>query len=313
MVKRSLILQSASLNAILQAIFAFACFSMSDALVRSLRLEGFSAQQIMLFNSLFGSFYLFTLYRLLPRKGRGIFKTEKLRMHFIRGFLLASTGFAIVYALEFLSMTEVYTILFLFPLLVCALSVLLLKEDVRWVRWTAIIIGFIGALICINPHHDKMSWHPAIGAVIWAAFSYALGLVMTKMIGSERNLFRMALIPVLCVIPIAMIALFFTSFHMPYGMEWLYFFFAGVMMATGIYCISTAYSMARASLIAPFGYTQLLWGGIFGYFLFGDIPESHVYIGGILIVLSGLFVTWREHYLLASGIMEKRSYQKTGK
>lgn len=309
---RTKILQAASFKAILLALFAFACFSMADATARILRLDGYTAQQIMLFNGIFGSAYLYGLYRLLPRRGRGIFDTKKMKLHILRGVLLASTGFSIVYALQFMELTEMYVIFFLFPLLVCAFSVFLLKEDVRLVRWTAIGVGFLGALICIDPHHG-LRWQPAILAVFWAAVSYALGLVMTKVIGTERNLFRMALIPVLCIIPLAVISLFFSKFSWPAQTHWMLFAFSGAMMASGIYCISTAYSMARASLIAPLGYTQLLWGGIFGYFLFADVPDFHVYIGGFFIIVSGLFIIWREHYLIESGIMAKRASQKNGK
>ena len=77
-------------------------------------------------------------------------------------------------------------------------------------------------------------------------------------------------------------------------------------MGSALYCISAAYDMARASLIAPFAYSQMVWGGLLGFLIFEELPSPNLYIGGLMIIASGMFIMLRERYLIRHGILVKR-------
>ena len=284
---------------ILYALLGYACFAISDTSSKWLTTYGYSVFQVLLANGLFGSLSMLFYRRLYPG-GRSFFGTPKLKLHLIRAALLTTTGLAIVYALPRMPLVDFYGILFLMPILVCAMSALILKEVIRWIRWTTIFIAFIGVMIMVRPSGDFGPLWPTLAA-FWAAFSYALGMIMVRIIGQEENKARMSLIPHLLLIPIAGIGLFFGGFATPSLAHIGLFIMGGCAVGSGLLFVSIAYDTAPPSTVAPFEYSLALWGVALGYLIFREIPTANILIGGVIVITAGLFILYREQYLLKHG------------
>lgn len=291
--------QSNIFKGITYALLGYACFALSDTTSKWLTSHGYSVFQVLFFNGVFGSLSML-LYRRLYPGGRSFFGTPKIKLHLIRSMLLVTTGLAITYALPRMPLVDLYGILFLTPILVCAMSVFILKEVIRWVRWGTIFIAFCGVMIMVRPTGDFGPLFPVL-ASFWAAFSYALGMIMVKVIGQEKNKARMSFLPHLFLLPIAIIGLAVYGFQTPSLIDMFLFMVGGCAVGSGLLFVSLAYDTTTASTVAPFEYSLALWGVLIGYFVFREIPTPPVIIGGIVVIVAGLFILYREQYLLKNG------------
>lgn len=291
--------QSTVFKGVSYALLGYACFALSDTTSKWLTSNGYSLFQVLFFNGLFGSLSMLAYRRLYPG-GRSFFGTPKIKLHLIRSFLLVTTGLAITYALPRMPLVDFYGILFLMPIFVCAMSAFILKEEIRWVRWSTIMMAFCGVLIMVRPTGDVGPVLPMLAA-LWAAFSYALGMIMVKIIGQEKNKARMSFLPHLLLLPIAIIGLYAYGFQMPSLAHLSLFVIGGCAVGSGLLFVSLAYDTTKASTVAPFEYSLAIWGVIIGYLVFKDIPSFYVVMGGIIVIAAGLFILYREQYILKHG------------
>lgn len=291
--------QSDIFKGILYALLGYACFSISDTTSKWLTSHGYSIFQVLFFNGLFGSITMLFYRRLYPG-GRSFFGTPKIKLHLIRSALLVTTGLAITFALPRMPLVDLYGVLFLLPIFVCAMSALILKEKIRWVRWGTVFIAFCGVLIMVRPTGDIGPVLPLLAAV-WGAFSGALGMIMVKVIGQEKNKARMSFLPHLLLLPVAIVGLGVYGFQIPSLMHMALFTIGGCAVGLGLLFVSLAYDTTKASTVAPFEYSIALWGVAIGYFVFNDIPSHHVVMGGIIVICAGLFILYREQYILKHG------------
>ena len=297
MIKRTnLFYQSDIFKGILYALLGYACFALSDTSSKWLTSHGYPVFQVLFFNGIFGSLSML-FYRQLYKGGRSFFGTPKIKLHLIRSALLVTTGLAITYALPRMPLVDLYGILFLTPILVCAMSALILKETIRWIRWGTISIAFCGVIVMVRPTGDFGPILPVL-ASFWAAFSYAFGMIMVKIIGQEANKARMSFLPHLFLIPVAIIGLIIYGFEIPPLRHLLLFVMGGCAVGSGLLFVSLAYDTTKASTVAPFEYSLALWGVVIGYFVFKDTPAHNTIIGGIVVIIAGLFILYREQYLL---------------
>jgi len=162
-------------------------------------------------------------------------------------------------------------------------------------RWAAVIVGFIGVLIVLRPGLSPI----AIGhvsAMIGAFFAAVVFLIMRRLGRDERTGVLM-LYPVLTnllILPFFLIFLGFEPMTLPNLGATALMAFLGF---AGTVCIITAYRYADAAMVAPSQYSQILWATGFGILLFGETPGWNVALGGLIIVGSGAYITWREHQL----------------
>ncbi len=292
-------LRSEIFKGVLYALLGYACFAMSDTSAKWLTSNHYSIFQVLFFNGVFGSLSML-VYRCIYKGGRSFFGTPKIKLHLMRSALLITTGLSITYALPRMPLVDFYGILFLMPIFVCAMSALILKEEIRWIRWTTIFIAFCGVMIMARPsgHVDHIL---PILAAFWAAFSYAFGMIMVKIIGQEKNKARMSFLPHLFLIPVALIGLIYNGFIMPPPHHLILFIFGGCAVGSGLLFVSLAYDTTKASVVAPFEYSLAIWGALLGYLFFADIPTQSVLIGCTIVISAGLFILYREQYVLKHG------------
>ncbi len=233
----------------------------------------------------------------LPGRGLGILRSHWPAGQIIRsGLLFGATAFYFA-ALRGLDLPVAAAIQFTAPFIVTALSWPLLGERVGARRWLAVALGFGGAFIIIRPWQGDGSqlapW--AIAFVIVSATSYALYQLMTRKLAlndaPETSIMYVGLVGSLAVAPFAVM-----DFQWPATLL-DYFLFAsmGLVGGLGHYFLTWGFAHAPASLLSPFGYTQLIGSVILGYAVFGYFPDNWVWSGAAIIVSSGIYMTYREY------------------
>lgn len=219
-------------------------------------------------------------------------------LHLLRGGVGIGMMATFAYALQTLPLTTAYSIFFVAPLLITALSVPLLGEKVGPRRWTAIGIGLLGVLVLLRPRGDGlMSW--AAFAVLLAAAGYAVSAITVRILARTDSTASM-MVWLLVFLATGAGALAWPSWvPIAPGDGWV-IMGVGLAGALGQYAITEAFRTGEASLLAPLEYTALVWGVLLDVSLWGVLPDSITWLGAAIIVASGLYLLRRERVHLES-------------
>lgn len=282
-------------------LIAVSLFGIMDALVKWLT-AGYPTVQIMFFRSLFAfPPILLMVWRSAGGAGddRGntlanalaLLKTRQLAGHGLRSVFGCGAMLLFFYSYQFLPLAEVTAIAFAAPIFIACLSVWLLQERVGLHRWSAIIVGFVGMLVIIRPGSGMLESASLI--VVMATLLYALAIIQI------RRLSRLE--------PSTTIAFWFTAFCTLFTGLALPFFWVtpdftdlllligtGLIGGTAQLCMTRAYGLAPAAVVAPFDYTHLLWSVLIGWYVWGDFPDAQTWIGCAIVIASGLYILYRE-------------------
>lgn len=271
---------------------AFLMYSGIDILAKGLGEQGY--HPVMITWGRTAMQVLMLLPFMLRAGGLSAFVTRHPKTQFVRGFVMTFAGIFFVSGLAYLPLATMTAINFVSPFMITMLSVWVLKEVVGPHRWIAIAIGFCGALVIIRPGTD--SFHPAGLFAIAAAACWAISVIATRLVqdedGGTLTMFYTA------VIGVTLTSFAVPFFWMPLTLEaWFYVVGMGIFSILGQAFMIGALRHASPSLLAPIGYSQLLWATLFGFLLFGNLPDSWTWAGAGIIVLSGLYMWWREQEL----------------
>lgn len=269
------------------ALAGFSLFSLHDALIKSI--VGVPVFQTVFFVVLF-SFVPFVV--MLALNSREISLRPKLpglvalRCVFTVGSLLC-----VFYAFNTLPMTQVYSLLFSAPVLITLLSIPILGERVKLIRWIAILLGLGGILIVLRPGSVEIS----LGhfAALTAALCIACTSVVTRKIGAREHSVTLLLYPMLANVLVSGCLLILVYQPMP-GIAVLKMCGIGLLSVLGQMLIINAYRSCEAQYIAPMQYSQMLWAIVYGALIFNESIDRNVVLGATIIVISGLMVIWRE-------------------
>ncbi|MFJ6327085.1 MULTISPECIES: DMT family transporter [unclassified Rhizobium] len=278
-----------ALRGVLVAFSAYAVFAFSDASIKILH-GVVPSYQVAFIGALFG----FAAVPFLKRREDtwlDIVKTSNRPMWLLRFICGAIGAICSVIAFTKLPMAEAFSLLFLLPSFVTILSVIFLKEDVRWQRWTAVILGFVGVLIVLRPGFRELSVGHFCAAV--GGLAAAISIVINRALGSKEkriSLYGAGLFGTLIVSGFLMIS----EVTPPTATQWIFLASYGLLGALGNVLLMSAAHMAPANLVAPPQYSQMLWAIIFGYLLFNDSIDMPMAFGIVLIIFSGLLTLARE-------------------
>jgi drug/metabolite transporter (DMT)-like permease len=220
--------------------------------------------------------------------------------HLGRGMISVCGMFLNFAALARLPLVDATAISFASPLITVIFAALLLKEDVRIFRWSAVVVGFVGVLVMLWPYLDlvgKMTASTAttVGALcaLASAFTNAGSVIQTRRLtDSETTSSIVFYFSLICAI--AGLATWPFGWETPSAGELVALISIGVLGGLSHIILTESYRYAPASVVAPFDYLAMLWAFLFGFAVFGEIPTIHVYIGSIIVAGAGLFVIWRE-------------------
>ena len=207
----------------------------------------------------------------------------------LRVLCAAVDTFAFYYATRFMPLADVMTFYMATPLIVTALSALLLGEKVERFRWIAVLIGFVGVLIALRPSPQMFSWAAPIA--LFGATTFALSQTITRELRGIHWL------------PLVLWQFIATGLFGAATIPWVWttpnLFDLGLMFLVGavaMLCfvfIVRALSLARASVVAPLQYSAILWAAILGWLIWRDVPTPPIVIGNAIIIGSGLYVAAR--------------------
>ena len=269
---------------ILFGVFAYLSFSILDAIQKTLVLHH-SIFQLLLVK------YFFVLCLSLfesKRKNNYLFyKSKNIKLQIFRSLLSMIESGCFVLSFKYLSLANAHSVGSLAPVIVVALSAIILKEKVSPKTWVAIFIGFIGVLIILRP--TSSIFDPKALLPLIAAFILGLYQIVTKKVSNhdtnETSLFYTSLIGLIVM------SLLSSKFWTPVDKSsYSMFLGIGIFFSLGLYLQIIALSKARASIIQPFHYTLIFWAIIFGYIFYNDIPDMFTVIGALIITCSGIFV-----------------------
>jgi drug/metabolite transporter (DMT)-like permease len=290
MVSRLLNTLSPVHKAMLFAFIGYAAFAFSDVAVKILS-DRYAIYQILCIAFLLAALLL-TVFDLVQKKNKmavkARFKSPLIKLHILRGFLNFAVGLLFVTGLASLQMATVYTLIFTVPFYAVLITAFLYGEKMMPHRWFTIALGFVGILIVVRPS-PAAGIDPVMFAPLLAAVFAALLFTLSKSMQTESD-FKMGFYPsfiagILCF-PL-MIYKGFTS--LAFG-DLPLFLISGIGINFGIILVSKAYAQAPSACVAPFHYSQILWGLLFGYFVFHEIPDYITFIGASVVIGSGLFL-----------------------
>jgi drug/metabolite transporter (DMT)-like permease len=236
------------------------------------------------------TFALVVIPVVLLKGGPALLRSRRPGLQVLRGFGMVGSSLLFIESLPYLPLADATAIFFVSPILIMALSVIVLGESVGWRRWSAAALGFIGVMIVVRPGtgaFQSAALLPMIGASSWA-----VGAVVTRKIGGDHAFTTLAYSALVGTLVLSALMPF--NWVTPDATEIGLGLCMGVLFAIGHWLIVLAYRHGNASLIAPFSYVQLIWAGSLGYLAFGSIPDAWTITGAGIIALSGLYTAYRE-------------------
>ena len=217
--------------------------------------------------------------------------TEKPKLQLIRGLILFCANILFFYSISIISLAKALTLAFIAPLIVTALSPVLLGEKVGFRRWAAVVIGFIGSLVVIRP--GFVEFNLASIAALGTGILYGFYLIITRKLHDADNpLLTLLLTGVVGAILGTMIMP--TVWVQPTITEWYMMFAIGFFASIGHLFLILSLKYADASKLAPFSYFEILPNIIIGYYFFNHFPDSWTFIGLFIIISSGTYIFKRE-------------------
>ena len=285
--------QTDTLQGILLMCLGVSMFPFLNACSKQLNITGYPVAEIVW--ARFAGHLLFVVVAFLPKRGWRLFAARRPALQIGRSFLLLASTAMFVSAIGRVPLATASAIGFTAPILVTALSVPLLGETVGPRRWTAVAVGFFGALIIIRPGAGFTD--PAVLLILGSSTSYALYQIATRRSGAHDTAET-------GIVYAALVGTAAASFVVPFVFEWphhgfdaVLFLGLGLFGGFGHYLVTRAFQFAPAAVISPLGYVELIGTTILGYFAFGNFPDAWTWVGALVIIASGVYIAARERTL----------------
>ena len=218
-------------------------------------------------------------------------KINNIRGQSIRAGFLVATQFLMVTSLGLLPLADVTALSFSGPLVITALAGPMLGEQVGWRRWAAVVVGFSGVLIMVRP--DPEIFRIAALLPILAASSGALRDLVTRRISTGESSIAILCFSTSAVLLAGLVSMLFDN--VPLNMADLPLLaVAGCLQGAAHFILIEAFRHGEAAVIAPFKYTALPCAAVFGFLLFGQIPDIWIITGAMPVICAGLYIVHRE-------------------
>ena len=292
---------------ILLIIAAMTLFAMQDSLIK------FIFEKAALYEIFFGRYFVAAILLFCYIKFRGqkvSLKTYYPFLTFVRVILhfLAFSAFFI--SLTYMPLATANALFFSCPFFVSIFAKFFLKEFIGIRRWSAIVFGFIGVFIVLNPNFENFDYTKL--APVACALFYAISMTITKITSDKDSVYSQMFHLYIGALGISIIFFIFTGkgqfntfsdptlqfilrewFTNP-TYSWPFILTMGLVASLSFYFVFSAYSIASPSVVSLFEYSLIIWAIIIGYLLFNDIPTARTFIGVALIIGAGVYIYIRE-------------------
>ena len=265
------------------AVMSYFSFSLLDAIQKTAIIYH-SVFQLLFVKYCF--VLLLSIFESQRKKNYTFYKSGNLKIQLLRSVLSIIESACFILSFRYLSLADVHSIASLTPVLVVALSAIILREHVSLKTWIAIFIGFVGVLIVMRPGlsiFDPKSLIPLAGAFFLSIYQIVTRKA-SETDSNETSLFYTSIVGIILVLIIGY------SYWQPLiDQSFLIFITTGIFFSLGLYFQIIALSMARAGIIQPFHYTLIFWAIILGYIFYDDLPDIPTLIGALVITISGIY------------------------
>ena len=223
-----------------------------------------------------------------------VYKTNNIKLHFIRGIINVPTMYVGFAALMFIPLEQIQALHFVVPLIVTFLAVFFFKEKIRFARISALIIGLIGMLVMLRPGIIEMNI--GVYMVLFSSLVWSFIIIITKFLSKTDS-------PITILTYQYSLVTFFSLFiviffwEMPSSIIFLYTFLAALSGTILHLALIYSYKLVDLTLIQPFTFLSLIWASLFGYYIFGEEPDIFTWLGAIIIFSGVLIIFYRESYL----------------
>ena len=271
-------------------VMAMSCMAGLAGLVKWSSAKGVPVLEIIFFRNAF-AFIPVGLY-IWRTSGISVLKTSRPLGHLTRSAIGLTAMVCSFSAVARLSLTQSTALNFSTPLFMTAFSAVLLGEAVSTQRWAAVVVGFVGVLIMVHPDPANMVLVGTLFGLAGAIAAAGAQIAIREISQTEPGptiVFYFTLsgaVLGLCSLPFGWV--------MPDVQTLALLVLAGLVGGTGQLFLTEALRQAPVAVVAPFDYSQLLWAGLIGYFVWGEVPHALTLVGGVIVAASSLYILWRE-------------------
>lgn len=219
-------------------------------------------------------------------------RIKSLRIQMLRASVMMVSSMLFITGLRYLPLAEAVAIAFTGPLFITAMAGPLLGEQVGWRRWSAVLVGFLGVLVMLRP--GGLSWTWAALFPLGASLGAAIRDIITRRVSaSEYSLATLAFSTAMVSVA-GLSSLLVVDWRLPTAVDLGRLAGAAVLLGSAHFLLIEAFRFAEAAMVAPFKYSSLLWGLVLGLVVWGEWPDGWALAGAGLVVISGLYIWWRE-------------------
>ena len=281
---------SKKLHGIILMLLAMLLFPCLDVLAKKLGAAGQPVMQTVWSRLALGA--CLTLPLLAGLEGKQGFASRAIALNVLRAIAIIATTFFFFSAMKFQGIAETLSLYFIQPILVTAAAPLLLGERVGLVRWLAVLGGFIGVLVIIRPGLIVPNQGAALALASGA--SAAVVLITSRMLASRASALSNTFYTsfwggIICTL------IMFWQWQQPSPQQWMMMFGIAVFGTSCNFLIIKAFEWCEASLLAPFGYAEMITAVFLGWLFFGDFPDFWTFVGVAILIATVLLVSHYEH------------------
>ena len=266
---------------------ACACFSSMNGVVRHLA-QDLPVFVMVFFRSLFG---LLAMLPFLLRPGLASLRPARPRMHLVRAALgLVAMG-CWFHALGRLPLAEATALSFTMPLFASIAAVAALGERMRARRWTAVAVGFAGAMIILRPGFAAID--AATLLVLFSALLMAANQTVVKWLARDEHPNAIVFWLALLMTPASLVPALL-DWRTPDPAQFAWLALLGLVATAGHQCMVRALASTDATAVYPFDFTRLIFAALIGYLAFGEVPDAWTWAGAAVIASSAIYIARRE-------------------
>ena len=268
-------------------------FATMNALIKLAEAGGAHLAEVLFFRQTF-ALPLVTLW-IMMGPGLGSIRTRRFGAHVSRTALGLVSMCFMFSTILLLPLAEATTMQFTLPIFATIFGALILREPTGWHRWGAVIVGFAGVLIVTQPGSGNIATLGIVTGLLAAATSGGVSILLRQISRTESASTIVFWFSALSIPPLGIA---FALFWQPHPLStWLLLVAVGLTGGAAQLCMTAALRAGPVSLVVPMDYTGLLWAALYGWLLFGALPDAATWLGAPVIVASGLYIVWREHRL----------------
>ncbi len=276
---------------VLYMVASVICFSIMDICVKWL--DYYPVGQVLFFRFFIGFIPIFFT---IPRdKIFDFYKTSRPGLHAFRAVCGALAIIALFYGLRELPLADVVSLTFGGPIFVTVASIFFLSEKVGVKRWSAVLLGFFGMLLIVQPAFIDLNYY-YLSPIVFCIFFACVAISVRSLSKTEANYTIAFYFTFLCTL-IGLASSLYGDWLMPKKIDMLIFLVMGICGSVANLLLTQSYRLAEASLVTPIKYLSLVFAIVFGFLIWSEIPKILTLLGAALVILSSLIIFTRESQL----------------